>query len=103
MDIMQTQIILHSAFCNREGTCSQSEFGFNTKLMSIEKNPRKFDADIACSTIISFVICPSSLSGAYCFLQGIDTTESPQFCNCGMMKPYANITLHALASSGRAL
>lgn len=67
------------------------------------QNLSKFDADVAYSTIISFVIRSSSFSEAYCFLRGIDTTESAQFHNCGMMKPYANITLHALSSSVWAL
>lgn len=83
----------------REGTYSESEFSLNTEFMPGEMQKIcKSDADVACSTIISFVICPSFLSQRHSFLQGIDSTESAQIYNCGMMRPYANIS-----SSGWAL
>lgn len=58
----------------------------------------KSDADVACSTIISVVMSLLFLSQRQSFLQGIDTTESAEIYNCGVMKPYANIS-----SSGWAL
>lgn len=54
-------VLLHSACCIREETCSQNKFGHKTEFMSNEMQRLiKFDADVAYSTIVSFVICSSS-------------------------------------------